>query len=117
MNLPLKKRIIKSKKSNKNDTNVYKKLKNVEYLKKNLINANLDKKSKKKLSSYDYTIISYLMLSYMRLCNYQSKEIKKYIYYLLDKTIENEYGKEIKENIHKCANKIIYSIIKNYLHS
>ena len=53
----------------------------------------------------------------MRLCNYQSKEIKKYIYYLLDKTIENEYGKEIKENIHKCANKIIYSIIKNYLHS
>jgi len=115
MNLPLKKRIIKTKKSEKNLKNVYKKIKNVEYLKKNLVSAKIDKKSKVKLSLYDYTIISYLILSYMRLCNYQSKEIKKYIYYLLDKTIENEYGKEIKENIHKCANKIIYSIIKNYI--
>ena len=110
MALPLKKRkvstVTKNKKFNKN----------IEKLKKSLISCQLDKHRINKLKSYDYNIISYLILFYLHLCKKQHSKLNfKYIFNNLDELIESQYGVEIKQNIHHYSTKIIYDLINNYI--
>ena len=113
MALPLKKRkviktstYIKNKKVNNN----------IEKLKNSLISCQIDKHRINKLKTYDYNIISYLIMFYTYLCKKQpNKHLQKYIFNDLDELIESQYGVEIKENIHNYSAKIIYDLINNYM--
>ena len=110
MRLPLKKR-----KVIKNDTLIKNKKfnKNIENLKKSLMNCQLDRFRINKLKTYDYNIISYLILFYLNLCKMNNKSMNKYIFRDLDKVIELQYGIEIKQNLHYYSTRILHDLLIN----
>ena len=113
MALPLKKRKI-FKVSTYNKNKIFNN--NIEKLKNSLMSCQIDKHRINKLKTYDYNIISYLILFYLNLCKKQpNKYLHKYIFNDLDELIESQYGVEIKENIHHYSTKIIYDLINNYM--